>query len=503
MMRRKLLPLVVIVLALSAAYFSLNLLAKHLRGSSGMAWFETTCESGNEGGGGANCDAVLATPWSYIPPKHPGDPPDKYTLYGFNLQFPAAFLGMVYYSALAVWFVGIGRPSRSRRWIFFFPAIVVVFGLVSSLFFSYLMFFSDIEEWCPWCMVTHVQNLLIAICLVFMWPSRVSAETAAANPPDPQLSNASPGNPASVARTTTTRPGHPSGRLILVTGIAIALAAYAQLQLLGRAKLAENAASLQSQLARLTAEVRYIQQDGDKLVKQWRKGERHDIPIRADDPLRRPADSARRPLPLVVFSDLECPACRSFDRFLEEKVQPLFAGNLALIFKHYPLDSDCNPHLTKKAHPHACYAMRLAEGARLLGGSDAFWRVHDYLQDNLHRLRHEEVIPEDIARLIGVKPEALREAMNAEEIAARVKEDSDRGKELGIRGTPTPFVNGRQVGYLYMKEINFWDKLADLYWQNIKEPRPETTKLYQETDNTGIPATAAVTPDTPDRPGGP
>ena len=46
-----------VALSLSAAYVSLNLLAKHLKGSSGLAWFDAGCASDQEGG--ADCDAVM------------------------------------------------------------------------------------------------------------------------------------------------------------------------------------------------------------------------------------------------------------------------------------------------------------------------------------------------------------------------------------------------------------------------------------------------------------
>ena len=60
---------------------------------------------------------------------------------------------------------------------------------------------------------------------------------------------------------------------------------------------------------------------------------------------------------------------------------------------------------------------------------------------------------------------------------------------MGVKSTPSCFIYGRKVGVLYMREINFWDKLADYYWQKRNETRPEETKLK-------LPG---ITPDNQDR----
>ncbi len=493
MLRRTLPQGLAIVFALMAAYFSFNLLVKHIRGASGLSWFEATCEAGGSESGGANCDAVLATPFSYLPPKYEGDPPDKYVFGGIGFQFPAAFLGMVYYSGLALWFVGIGRPARSRRWVLLTPMIVISLGLLSSAFFTYLMFFTDLEQWCPWCMVTHVLNVFIAVCLVFMWPRATEEEkdsdpdeVAEHHPPQGQWSQ------------------HPSSRLVLMTVLAILLVAFGQLQLMGRSILSKNAKAIEGQYKRLLAEVRSIQKDGAKLVRQWKSAEAHEIPIRADDPIWRSPESKHAPMTVVVFSDMECPACKSFCHFLHDKVQPLFDNNLAIVFRHYPLDPRCNPYVSKKVHPHACYGTRLAEAARILSGNDGFWKVHDYLYDNSARLRRAQVTPDEIAELLQVDLPTLRETMESEAITARIKEDCDKANELELRGTPAAYISGRPVGLLHSREINFWDKMADLYWASIKVPRPESTVLYRPEDAAAAPQLPEeATPDNPGRPAGP
>ena len=50
-------------------------------------------------------------------------------------------------------------------------------------------------------------------------------------------------------------------------------------------------------------------------------------------------------------------------------------------------------------------------------------------------------------------------------------------------------VGKKLVDTLAVTEIGFWDKLADVYWQQNKLPRPASTK----------PKPAPTTPGTPDR----
>ena len=132
-----------IALSLGATYVSYTLLEKHLTGSAGPGWFEAGCNPGGDEGGGANCAAVLASPYSYWPPKK--DAASKSTGY-----MPVAFLGLVYFSMLTVWLVGVGRPSPSRRWVVLLPLLFIGCGLLGSIRFLYIMY-ALIDEWCPWC----------------------------------------------------------------------------------------------------------------------------------------------------------------------------------------------------------------------------------------------------------------------------------------------------------------------------------------------------------------
>ena len=111
MIRKTVSPIAAVLGCVAAAYVSSNLLEKHITGSSGVSWFEAGCSDDDEPGG-ADCAKVLASPYSYFPAKSTDPEPQNQHNHTRRVpdrtpHVPVAFLGLVYYSGLAVWFIGI------------------------------------------------------------------------------------------------------------------------------------------------------------------------------------------------------------------------------------------------------------------------------------------------------------------------------------------------------------------------------------------------------------
>ena len=165
-----------IALALLGAWGSYLLMAKHLTKTSGADWFDSVCEGGTESA--VSCDEVLASRYGLFPPvPEDADPEDKYkpqVVIGSLAMRPrpVALFGLMFFIALAGWYIGIGRPSYSRRMLHLLPLLLSLGGACGSAFFGYVMFFTDLEAWCPWCLVTHVINWLLLVCAVLLWPCK-------------------------------------------------------------------------------------------------------------------------------------------------------------------------------------------------------------------------------------------------------------------------------------------------------------------------------------------
>ncbi len=464
MTRSYIVQTIAVLCCVGAAYISHNLLMKHLNGTSGVAWFESGCKESNGSGSSADCDAVLASPYAYWPPKLNPD--------SRKPHIPVAFLGLLYFSMLGIWLFGVGSPSIDRRWIHIVPLGMVVMGLLSSANFLNIMF-SKLDQWCPWCLVTHILNVIIAISVFLLFPK----DHAKDDTPKPE-DDAKPATPATAR--------HPSTRLAWTTILAMLLFFYGANQMHGQQNASKAALANKSNFNRCVQAIQRIQKSGRALLVDWEDAPKFDIDIRPDDPIRQP-----NPQPgawdVVVFSDFECPSCQRFASFIERKVQPLFDERLRIIFKHYPLDPKCNGRVRYPKHPHACNAARIAEGARLLGGNDGFWKAHDYLFRNRDNIRAGIMTPEVVAEAAGLDPQALKDAMSSADIQTRFDGDTTQAKKCELKGTPGVYVNGKHVDTLATMQVSFWDKLSDRYWQERQEPRPPHTRLKKSSVTPGTP----------------
>ncbi len=115
-----------------------------------------------------------------------------------------------------------------------------------------------------------------------------------------------------------------------------------------------------------------------------------------------------------------------------------FGDQLRITFREFPL---------VPTHQHAMAAASAAEAAGLQG---KFWEMHKLLYDN-QKTWHEQfdVRPtfEGYAKQIGLDVARFRKDINSDAVAQRIFLDGKRGHSLGVQGTPTVFINGREVPF--------------------------------------------------------
>jgi protein-disulfide isomerase len=153
---------------------------------------------------------------------------------------------------------------------------------------------------------------------------------------------------------------------------------------------------------------------------------RYDIPIDNAYAIG-PADA---PITIVEFSDYQCPFCR---RWHDEVYEPLLAaypGQIRLVYRHLPLTS---------IHPDA---MSAAEAAMCAGEQDAFWPFHEKLfsSESLGNTTYLQY-----ARDLKLNMQTFEACVNDRKHQQTVQADSDFAINLGIRSTPTFFINGIPV----------------------------------------------------------
>jgi len=146
---------------------------------------------------------------------------------------------------------------------------------------------------------------------------------------------------------------------------------------------------------------------------------------------------ANAPVRIEEFGDFECPPCGIFHPILQQMEQE-FGDKLQVTFREFPL---------VPTHQHALAAASAAEAAGL---QNKFWEMHDLLYDHQSDWKKEfDVRPifEGYAKQIGLDVERYKRDVNGDLVAQRIFQDGKRGHSLGVKGTPTVFLNGREVPF--------------------------------------------------------
>jgi len=183
------------------------------------------------------------------------------------------------------------------------------------------------------------------------------------------------------------------------------------------------------------------------------------IPSSPSDPVAGPADA---PVYIVIFSDFECSGCKGLSDGIKTLLNK-YRTELKVVYKHYPLSSQCNESLKSDLHPHSCQAAFAADAANRQG---KFWEYHDLLFSSKIYGEEEEFL--DYAEELNLDISRFNNDMNTS-AREKVAEDVKLGNELGIGGTPTVYLNGRKVSNLSMRTL---DWLIETMYEIIKNQTP-------------------------------
>jgi protein-disulfide isomerase len=148
--------------------------------------------------------------------------------------------------------------------------------------------------------------------------------------------------------------------------------------------------------------------------------------------------SASAPVTLEEFGDFECPPCGLLHPILKELAKEYGPAKLRIVFREFPLVPN---------HIHALGAARASEAAGLQG---KFWEMHDMIyetQKDWHEAFDTRPIFEGYATKIGLNLDKFRQDINSETVEKRIFLDGKRGHSLNVQGTPTVFLNGREVPF--------------------------------------------------------
>lgn len=146
-------------------------------------------------------------------------------------------------------------------------------------------------------------------------------------------------------------------------------------------------------------------------------------------PVRGPGDAL---VTIVEYSDFQCPFCKRVQPTLDT-LRRHYGGDVRLVWKNFPL------RFHHRARPAANFALE----ARAQGGNSAFWRVHDALFAAQPSL--DDASLARIARGAGLAPSPLLDAVRDSSHRTAIDGDVREGQGFGVTGTPSFFVNGREL----------------------------------------------------------
>lgn len=139
---------------------------------------------------------------------------------------------------------------------------------------------------------------------------------------------------------------------------------------------------------------------------------------------------ANAPITIVEFSDYQCPYCRRWHEQVYEPLLAAYPGQIRMVYRHLPLTS---------IHPDAFSA---AEAAMCAGDQDAYWPYHEKLFSS-ESLGTQTYI--QYAQELSLDVEAFQTCMTEGKFRDAIQTDSDFAVNLGIRSTPTFFINGLAI----------------------------------------------------------
>ena len=150
------------------------------------------------------------------------------------------------------------------------------------------------------------------------------------------------------------------------------------------------------------------------------------------------------PVTIDVFEDFQCPACKSFT----ETIEPLVIENLVAngqaryVFHNYPfLDGD--------GAGSSGESDQSANASMCANEQDKFWEMHSALYanwngENQGGFNNRRL--QAIAESVGLDMDSFNSCFNSNKYEAEIQADFELGRDMGVSGTPTVFVNGSRVG---------------------------------------------------------
>jgi protein-disulfide isomerase len=167
--------------------------------------------------------------------------------------------------------------------------------------------------------------------------------------------------------------------------------------------------------------------------------QRRSSPAQTQEPdvsLDKSEGAAAAPVVVVEYADFQCPYCRQFAFGPEQRIRTEYIsqGQVRFAFRHMAFIG-----------PESLWAAAASECANEQG---RFWDYHNLL---FERQGGENVGDFSQDRLkgfavdLGLDRNQFNQCLDSGKYQDKVQQETTQGQQLGVRGTPTVFVNGQLI----------------------------------------------------------
>ncbi len=145
----------------------------------------------------------------------------------------------------------------------------------------------------------------------------------------------------------------------------------------------------------------------------------------------------RAPVTVVEFADFQCPYCGKFFHEVLPKLKTEYIdkGKVKFYFNDMAILGQ--------------ESIDAAEAAKCAGDQGKFWQYHDYLYNHQRGENQGTFSVKNLKKFaqdLGLDTTSFGSCMDSKKYEKAVTEETTRGIDAGVEGTPTNFINGIMVG---------------------------------------------------------
>jgi uncharacterized membrane protein/protein-disulfide isomerase len=326
--------------------------------------------------------------------------------YGSFLGVPVALLGVLFFAVILAMAALSGRrtPGAGES----APAYIFVLSTVGLAFVLYLGYASlfVLKTVCILCVSTYVS--VIAIFIIAGGATSFPMKTL----------------PRRAGRDVRTLISSPTAlavsALLVVGGVSLIAMFPADAGAVGAAQ------SAPAEFPPLTDEQR-------TQLQTW-----FDMQPKVDVPV--PSDGAK--VLIVKFNDYQCPPCRqTFEAYNPILAKYATVGGVKFVLKHFPLESECNAAAPGGVHYASCEAAAAVVMARKKNDGSAEKLEHWFFDHQGPPILTPAQVKEAAKDVGGITDFDAE----YERALVEVRNDAGMGALLGVKSTPTFFINGHLI----------------------------------------------------------